>query len=329
MLNTILRTVMGFDWKKSEAHLLLLSKFVHAQSPDDFSKTDDWKKALGEMPKQAIKRFFNEGILIVANLNSLLSYKYKVSDLKEMLKQRGLPLSGRKDEMIQRLIQTDPDGMKKSTDGLSIFECSPLGLSIAEQYLTTEKEKRIKVEQQVMEYIKKRNFREASLAVANYEEEQVFPRDIGINWKYYNPNGDIEMLNTIFSSKPKILATLDNEKLESLQLGAAMMGLWGIWGKKNMAKKWLPENFETGLAFDNDAALRIFFFYTSYHISLEGYRESGVVEYVEILAMHDSCDACKKLTNKKYKLDAVPELPHEHCTHEMGCRCTLIPAVDL
>jgi len=187
-----------------------------------------------------------------------------------------------------------------------------------------KKEKRAKVEKQVMEYLTNRKFREASLTVAAYETEQVFSRGIGIDWKHYNPNNDIELLNTIFGSKPRIIAKLVDEKLEALRIGAAMMALWG----KNKAKKWLPANFETGLPFDNDTSARMLLFNAQYRATLKGYHESGVLEYVEILAAPDSCESCKKLVGKRYKLSEVPELPNEHCIHELGCRCVVIPVVE-
>jgi hypothetical protein len=257
----------GFDWRKSKAHMLLLSKFVHLENLDNFTKLDYWENVLGESPKQAIERFVDEGILIAADLDALLSYKYKVTELKDLLKQRNLPVSGSKKEMIQRLVQADHDGMKKVTAGWMIFECTKNGNEIIEQYWGSEKEKRASVEQQVVEYIKNRNFKEASLTVAAYEAEQVFPRGIGIDWKHYDPNKDMEMLNIIFESKPKILARLED-------------------GKK------------------------------------------AGIEKVKVLAFQDSCKACKKLENKQYKLHQIPVLPYEHCTHEMGCRCTTIAVFD-
>lgn len=166
-------------------------------------------------------------------------------------------------------------------------------------------------------------FQEASLAVAAYEAEQVFPRGMGIDWKHHSPNRDIEMMNTIFSSKPNILSKIKDDKLDNLRQGAAMMALWG----KNSAKEWLPSDFEIESSFDINTAARMFLFYANHKASLEQYRNSGVVKYVEILAAQDSCDECKKLTKKKYKLNEVPELPHEHCTHKKGCRCTEIPVV--
>lgn len=313
----------GFDWRKSKAHMLLLSKFVHLENLDKFTKLDYWENVLGESPKQAIERFVDEGILIAADLNALLSYKYKVTELKDLLKQRNLPVSGSKKEMIQRLVQADHDGMKKVTAGWMIFECTKNGNEIIEQYWGTEKEKRASVEQQVVEYIKNRNFKEASLTVGAYEAEQVFPRGIGIDWKHYDPDKDMEMLNIIFESEPKILARLEDGKMETLRIGAAMMLLWGT----NMAHEYLPADFETGLSLDNNTAARMFLFYASHQTTIEGYRKAGI-EKVKVLAFQDSCKACKKLENKQYKLHQIPVLPYEYCTHEMGCRCTTIAVFD-
>jgi len=186
---------------------------------------------------------------------------------------------------------------------------------------TAEKEKRAEVECQVMEYLTRRKFREASLAVAAYEQKQASPRGIGIDWKHYNPNHDIEMLSTIFESKPKILVRLGNEKLEALRIAAAMEVLWG----KNMAREWLPANFETGLSFDNNTAVRMIAFHGVHRATLERYRSEGM-DYVEVFPSPDSCESCRKLAGT-YKLNEAPELPNEHCTGKMGCRCTFLPVV--
>jgi hypothetical protein len=321
--NNMLRSIMGNDWKKSKAHWLLLSKFLHPQNPDDFSKSDIWESVLGEKPYKSIKRFLDEGLVAVADLENVLSYKYKVPELKDLLKQQGLPVSGRKGDLIKRLINANPAGMKKTVAGLTILQCIQHGKELSEKYLSDEKEKRNRVEMQVKEYINKRMFKEASIAVAAYEAEQVFPRGMGIDWKNHNPSRDVEMMNIIFSSKPKILSKLIDDKLDMFRQGAVMMSLWG----KNKAKDWLPPDLTTDLSFDVDTTARMVLFHATYKISLEQYRKSDVVKFVEILAARDSCDECKKLTKKKYKLNEVPELPHENCTHKKGCRCKLIPVV--
>ena len=103
----------GFDWQKSPAHLRLLSKFLRPQVAEDFSKRSGyWEKQLGETSQKAIERFLDEGVLVHADLSEHLASKFKVTELKSMLEVRGLPASGRKSELVSRLVQADPEGMK-------------------------------------------------------------------------------------------------------------------------------------------------------------------------------------------------------------------------
>ncbi len=316
---------MGFDWRKSKAHLLLLSKFIHATHFADYLAGHDlwknwWNNELGEPSGKAIKRFGDEGMLMTAtDLNDLLSYKYKVPELKDMLKQRSLPVSGNKDELIQRLVQADPDGMKKAVAELSLLKCTQRGHEIAERYVEAEKENRSQVECQVIDYLVKRMFREASLTVANYEAGQVFARGMGIDWKHYNPNRDIQLLQYIYGNKPEILNKLDDTKLDSLQLGAGMMLLWG----EHKATKWIPKDFETGLSMNTDVAARMLLFHAQNKAKLMQFKEEGV-KYVEVLGSPDSCESCNKMAGKQYKLSDAPKLPNPNCTHEMGCRCNYL-----
>lgn len=65
--------------------------------------------------------------------------------------------------------------------------------------------------------------------------------------------------------------------------------------------------------------------------NLQKYKESGIVKYVEILSAGDSCENCKKWTNKKIPIDkAIKEniLPVKNCTDERGCRCCYIPVIE-
>jgi len=317
----MLRSTMGFDWRRSPAHLLLLSKFRNPRPLDDFSKSDTWELVLGEAPGKAVERFVDEGLLEQASLEGLLDYKYKISELKSMLERRGLPVSGRKAELIERLSRADPEGMTKTTRGLNVLRCTEQGQMIAEEYLAQEKKERTQAEEQVLQALQQRKFKEAGQIVAAFEARQVFPRGFNIDWKHYSPTNDVAMLKTMFGGRPKILSSLDDQQMEYLRIAAGMIYLWGT----NQADDWLPNNFETGLIMDNDAAARTVFFYASHQLNVAQYRAAGA-KTVEILATDNSCDACKKLAKRKYKLDEVPELPYEKCTSEVGCRCTTVVA---
>lgn len=322
----MLRSLLGFDWRKSQAHLLLLSKFLYPQTAEGFAKADYWKDALGETAQQAIKRFKNEGVLVTPGLPERLAYRYKVSELQAMLKQRSLPVSGRKADLISRLMETDAGGMEKVVAGLTLLQCSDRGLEIAKQYLAAEKEKRDAAEREVLAMLQKGKFREASLVTSSYEAKQVLSRGLGIDWKNHDPRGDVASLKRVFGSKPKILARLDQGKLGPLCLAAGMMSLWGT----NKARAWLPAGFETGLAMDSDSAARMLLFHAQHQANLERYREWGI-KSVDIIAANDQhqCEACRKLAGRRHKLSEVPELPYEKCTSDLGCRCTTGPVVDV
>ena len=66
--------------------------------------------------------------------------------------------------------------------------------------------------------------------------------------------------------------------------------------------------------------------------SLQSYKDSEVVEYVEILATRDSCEACKKGEGNKISVKnaiTTNPLPVKECFHKCGyCRCCYIPVVD-
>ena len=96
--------------------------------------------------------------------------------------------------------------------------------------------------------------------------------------------------------RPRILSSLDERQMEYLRIAARMAYLSG----SNQADNWLPDSFETGPIMDNDAAARMIFFHASHQLDMARYRAAGA-RRVEILSTDDSCSACTKLAEKKYK----------------------------
>jgi len=78
-----------FDWRKSPAHMDLLSKFI---KPRDVAQVMGWqylKHAIKEDPRETIERFIRDGTLIPSGLEATLNRVFTVAQLKEMLKERG------------------------------------------------------------------------------------------------------------------------------------------------------------------------------------------------------------------------------------------------
>jgi hypothetical protein len=256
---------------------------------------------------------------------------FTASRLKEMLKQRAVDGFGRKDDLADRLIQVDPEGMAQHAADQLSFECSEKGQTIVQQYLTQEKTRARSIKQQTLNAIQQREFELASNLVASFEASQVFPRGINIDWTNRNPKPDVVVLTAIFASSPKILISLNQNQLNHLRVGAAMIHLWGT----RDANDWLPQDFRTDLIMDNNAAARMIVFYVIHQAQIEQYRrlaQEGClrVKYIEISATRDdcSCKECERLATRRYQLDNVPEIPHQKCTSELGCRCELLPRFD-
>lgn len=320
----MLRSIFSQDWKESPAHLLLLSKFRNPHSIDDYSKRDEWKDVLNEEPSKAIKRMINDGYIVKGDLAYTLSYKYKVSELKILLGDSGLIKSGRKYELVTRLIDADKSGMRKMVKGIDVYICSDLGQELAEEYLAREKTNRQRTEKLVLSALFKHDFRKASKLVANFEANQVFPRGMGIEWNNYDTSQDVIVLKNIFTRKPKALANMDDEDLEPIRVAAGMFQL--MWNKGQVAN-WLLENSKTDLDFEPDRFADMLFSYAKFNEVIQDCRKSGY-KYVEIYTCNDNlvCDSCKKISGKKHKLSEVPELPFDHCTSAEGCRCWASPS---
>jgi hypothetical protein len=270
---------------KSSAHLLLLSKFLTRKEIGDSTLSDSiWSRVLGEGAQAAIKQLVDEDLLECADLEGLLDFKFKATELKDMVKQRGLPVSGRKGDLIARLVQTDPETAQRTVHGLTVLKCSEKGREMAEQYLSKEQENKTYVEKLILDALRVLDFKTACLLCASYEADKTFPREPFIlgqtydpvraaaSWKVYNPAEDVKMLKKIFGCKPKILARLNEEQLNLVRIAAGMTHLWGSGGGEPWLPFWLPEDFKTDLPMSSDATPRMILFYLNHLNKLESYR---------------------------------------------------------
>jgi len=314
--------------RQLSARWLLLSKFLTPNSDTDFAQADFWRAswgdALGTGLDRAVRSLVHDGLLGAPTKQGLLR-RMTMVELRERLKELNLSSSGRKEDLVQRLMKANPQYLEEAARTSKLMECTDRGRALAEEYLNRQKEARFRVEHEVLDSLAKGQFVEAARRTGSFEAQQVFPRGMGIDWQNYRPDTDIRVLKRIFTAQPKILKSISDHHLAVLRLLAGMMLLWGT----NRNKDWISIGFETGLQFDNETAARMLLFYGRSQTELAEYRSSAVVEAVQVLAASDSCAHCQALAAKKtkYRLDRVPELPYEKCTSGKGCRCVFVAVV--
>jgi hypothetical protein len=303
---------------KSSAQMLLLSKFRTCNSLDRYRDDEDWEGALQQKVQIVIDQFLNDGVLQPAGLKEKLDYKFKAIELQSLLKASGLKISGRKEELIQRLIGNDPQAMQEATSGLDLYLCTEVGTRLVDNFLEGEKAKQDAAEREVLGLLEKREFSKAVHVMAQFEASQVFPRGVGIDWKNYNVESEVTLLKAIFGRVPGILKGIDKTRLDRLRLAAAMMELWGT----TTVEGWLPDDFETGSYLDCDTSCRMLLFHAQHLRRMADYREARV-KTVKVSSVNDgdTCSECQTISGKKFRLDNTPELPYAKCTCEIGCRC--------
>lgn len=307
----------------SLATFLFLSKFLKPQQVDGSRRIggyslEEWRAVLGNPPTQVFRRFLSDGLVERATLSEHLSHRYKVSDLKELLKQYGLSVSGRKTELVARLIQHDVQSAREAVKDLMVFQCTEQGRNIAEKYLTREKTRRAQAEQAVWDALKKHEFKNASHKVAEFEASQIFPRGMGVDWANFDHSRNLEMLNWVFKSFPEALKQLplNSKQIEQCRVVTAMSYLWGNWNS--------PEEFRhtnsplwkaTGIL-SNHA----YYQKSKSELQIQGAKFVTIVGYGSQPA---HCTACHELTGQRFRIEEVPELPYSKCTGPFGCRCSL------
>jgi hypothetical protein len=307
----------------SKAELLLLSKFRRPHAIEDYSKSESWKYVLRREPERVIRDFYKNNLIEIAGLPDRVSFRYTVGDLKRILRKKGLPVSGKKFDLISRLIDIVPLEMDTATKNIEVFVCSEVGREISESFISEENNKREKAELLVVEALKNRAFETASKLVAEFEAQQIFPRGMGIDWEHYDAKRDIMILELIFSSYPKILKSVSKENIRVLQFFAAQMHLWG---RNNVIKNQkAPKQIKSHL--DINAASRMILFFALSKKNVLEYRKSGMKKVKVVSYVNDShvCDYCQSMHNSYYDIDNFPEVPLENCVSDIGCRCIVEP----
>jgi hypothetical protein len=314
------KLVFGDSEELSLAELELLSRFLHPKTQDSFGNAEYWRDVTGVHPNRIIKRLLNDGLLERADVTGALEFICKVSDLKELLRQRGLPLSGRKRDLIERLVAADPGGMENVVKGIVVLRCSKRGDDVVRKYLEEKDREREAAYTSTRDALKRKDFGTACRVVGSYEAKQLFPRGLGVDWAHYDPTEDIAVLREIAQARPKIIGQVDETILEPLRLAAGMSLLWGT----NVRSDWLPQDIGGELRLEPEVSTRMILFYARNRRTLLSFKRMGV-RRVEI-SSPCGCECCATLQGKTYPTEDVPELPYEKCTFNAGCRCLPVAA---
>jgi hypothetical protein len=311
-----------FDWKNSEAHALLLSKFIEPNFSSILDNSQEWEKILKEKPAKAIQRLNLQGYLIERNLGTEKDETIIQQSQKLEHWGNGKIISGRKPDLQNELSNPTSDFLEGLGAGSRVYHCSTKGLLFAKNYLQKKEIEKEEVEKILINLLQQNLFDKSSDLVTEYDARQLFPkRNVGngTNNKYKQ---DLEVLTLISTSHPKILKEISTNELDDIRLAASMMYLWDT----HTGMKWIPAQFKLSTRIGVDTAIRMLCSYSVNHFKLSEFQpgKDGIV-WATISTKEECCSECNMLSGKIYQLKDAVEIPFERCTNIMGCECSYSP----
>jgi hypothetical protein len=270
------------------------------------------KQTIKENPETAIERFVRDGALVPSNIEESLECVFQVAQLKKLLQERGLKVSGSKRDLVERLVSADHAGMDKIIRKYEVMKCSSMALEI---YLEYEKKRQHAVDvakQQSFDALKNNNPKDAYKIYVSFQRAFF---DLGFESNPFK----VKELQHILTSQPKILAGITPDNLKLLRAATCMQSLW----RDESPETWLPMTFSSGLK-NNRVAINYLATHARIKGEVEGYKSYAKrVRIVFYSGDIDSCELCQSLNGKVIDIDKVPELPMPGCTSDTGCKCNI------
>ena len=325
----------------SDAELFLLHLFQGMRSVSSITMPgwrEKWASALGEDPQQTLDRFLQLGLLAPADLGQTLSAILKVEDIKEALRQRRLPLSGAKAVLLQRLMESDPDGCQKQAAGKDFLICTESGDRLASDYAIDRKKRREKATNGVIAALQIGDIDEAVDAIHEFNRyEAMLPgASFGMalapsaSTRGENPQADAiaasqrERLRHLTEMAfPAILSDVEVNHRFALKVAAAL----SILGLEDASKTFL-DDLELQGHLKPAVAARMYAFAANHRQRLAQMKSAGIGRAKMLVDPH-GCPECQLLRNTVYALDDLPELPYPACSCELGCRCSVVADFDI
>lgn len=309
------------DWRDDNARLELLARFYRGADPWKFVGKEHWVDVLGAKPEQVIEQLRVMGALVPAPAGIALAHRCTLEDMRHHLAERSLSTEGSREELIRRLIAKDPDAVRRLTADVNVLMLSDDARRRVIRYVRAERQRRETAERKSLVGLLQRDFLRAAIAVAEFQDDAVFPRGVGVAFGDEDQRENVAILETLFTKTPKLLAAIAPESLDALRPPAGMAFLWG----KESAEPWIPGDLSVEAEWSGDVICTMLLTHARFLHDREGFRQSKYGKF-EIAPRNDAetCSACSVLQRKIWSIDRLPELPHAACTAVRGCRCHLV-----
>ena len=322
---------MGTDLHLSNALLDFLGKFqgrpMSISDIEYYYGDQGWEEALGMPVSEAFSLFRHENLVLAADpatdpfrlANLLLS----VAKLKALLKPQGAKISGKKEDLINRLLELNPDILAAALPNQLFFIPTEAGNALIEARIGARRAKRDQCESRILDYLVQGMTVDAIHTWNQYAEGEPFK--LRIEGSRFDR--EVNILNTIkYSACSYLRSRLAPEEVDALRAFAAITHLCGKNLSEASLEKLRPdiESFkQRGHDLPMETAARMLTFFAIGQENLRNFKKMGYA-FASTTSCSESCEFCKAQSGIRHQVEQIRELPHQECTHPSGCRCTYL-----
>ncbi len=313
-----------------ERHLtsteLYFLKYLDGVNVNDPNIAGYWTHEYNINYADVLKQYLGQGLLVVSDEKDL--HNFKVAELKQILSEKGLPKTGRKEELINRIHDNfTPDELTKYIkSNEQYYKLTAKGKEMVKN-LRPSATKNIELEDKCYSLILDGKFNEAYMEIAKYESQKPIQRGLGIDWRKAAINGlhklnAINYIDHLNLTQDLPVSLLKHQK----QINAAVIlgDMLGVSYDK------ICKMFLRITNIDVDKEVLFMCIHTNYNYlsskkDLLSYLEVGVEKY-QILTADDShtCPKCARMHDKIFKVREA-EYGISFPPFCDKCRCTTVP----
>ncbi|GAB0058065.1 hypothetical protein SIID45300_02405 [Candidatus Magnetaquicoccaceae bacterium FCR-1] len=312
----------------NQTHLYFLSCLTKPFSKKNLDNRESWDSYLGESRFTFVDRMIKEGLVQHLDIDEQINLIFTVSELKSLLKERGLRVSGNKPELVSRLCAHDPEGMAQIASAKGGGWCvSPKGAELVDQH---NREMRLDFDttiQKIYYFLEKFDYWQAEKIAIEYGNRQVWTFYIGVNW-----GRNIQIMQEIMESIPDDY--VGNEAiLEELRIPATILFLFREPSVKDLllSHPILTDYFDFKLEIENLINISISKCWFDHWRDMERnqlrryMQPQSSVAFVEVRgSIGPVCSACAQVVGV-YLLSDAPVIPVEGCETLSSCKITYHP----
>jgi hypothetical protein len=315
----------------TKPELVLLSKFQTPSPPRAYGVTGFWEGVLGEAPEKVIQRFISQGLIIKAPTETYVN-NFSVKEIKTRLQTLGMTVSGKREELVRRLVAAATPEMLTPPPDKRLWVVSPVGLEILNPYLQSKENDRRETDDSIRLALAADNLQKvADLATAFHDRwmlrgdeqrESMFPSHLPSKELYAR----LQLLKDAENKAPECLRILSPETMK--QLSGALTQTFLL--NENEDRSDRIRTLDLGPGVDPRWAAQMMNAWVQSKSSLEGYRASarvGVKIRVQIITC-DDCEISLRHKGKHYTLSSCPEIPLIGCVRKPCCGCCYAPVIE-